>query len=358
MKQLIKLGNALLLCILFGTMLSMVFGGNALNFIGGSIVFSIALGAVGYLTKQVANTQGFALAGLQKEIWLSDYRKVDYDDNEFLKDGENLDSFIKNDKINFAEIGAKPDVKKNRTVYPIPVSQRTDTPGELTLDKFSSDSTLIQDAETDTLNTPKRKSVVAQHKNSIIEKIADDGMWNIAPAAATNSMPIIPTTGAVSATKNHRILAEADIATLAEQFDQMKVKGTRKIVVPPNIFWDFVNTSETLKAQAANNGKAGQGTGTWVSFYNFVIMSRVTTVDYTAGLTKKAFGSVPAATDRNAAIAYIEKRTFGKGLGSVKMYIKKEDPDYQGDTMNFKQNAIVKRFEDKYVAAIVPTHVP
>lgn len=360
MKNLFSTLQALLLCVLLGAMLGMVFETAPEPMIAGCIGLSLIMGFVGRNQPRTDNpTNGMFCAGLLREIWLGDLLNRFWDDDSFLQDGKNLDPFVENDAINLAEIGAKPNVVKNRTSYPVPATVRVDTPINLPLDDYSSDSTIVRDVETVALNYAKRQSVIGDHKGAILEKIADDGIYNISPNVDSTDTPVFETSGAHNAAKSQLVLHSRDIAKMAERFDILKYpKVGRKIAVPADIFWDFVQSDATLLAQAQNNGKGGDGTETWVSYFGFIIYSRANTAYYNPALNKIAYGAVPAADDRQAAIAYIKGRSFGRGKGSAQMYAKVKDPDQQGDVINFRQRAVVLPFGQKILGAIKPKVQP
>jgi hypothetical protein len=356
MKTINSLIGALLLAACTAMMLSATVGTNFLATFAALMGISLLLGIVGSNPKNQRAT-GMARAGLLQEVWLGDLLGRFWDRNDYLDDAKPWDAFVEADAINLAEIGASPNVVKNRNSYPVPVSQRTDTALRIVLDDYTSDSTVVRDVEAISLAYDKRKSVVEDHKMSIFQKIADDGMYNIAPTANSTATPVIKTTGALSTLTGRKQLVTADITGLTIAFDNLKYPSVgRTLLVPPTMFWEFVSTNDVLKAQAQFNGKGGTATDTWVFFMGWTIKSRATTAYYNfTSLAKLAPGAIPGASDGQACVAYIAKQSFGKALGTARMYARLKDPDHQGDVLNFGIRALVMPVRQKLLGAIVAT---
>lgn len=295
------------------------------------------------------------MAGLNKEVWISDLKDNFFQADTFLQDGVNLDPFVDNDVINLAEIGAEPNVERNRTSYPIPAAPRTDNPLALALDEYSSDSTIIRDAELAELVYDKRASVVMQHRRAILRKMAEYGFHAVAPLEETADTPIIQTTGAANAFGKKKLTKE-DIAALAKAFDQLQYPNEgRVLVLDSDVFWDFVTSDTALNNQYILNGSAGSLGGEFVYYYGFTIRKREG-LPYYSG-SAGSYEKVPFGASTSGAvkgmISYLKNESFGRGQGTVEMYEKIKDPDNQGDVINFRMRGIVLPFRQKLLGAIV-----
>jgi hypothetical protein len=353
MKHLFKISSGLLMALLMSVLLSVTLDMPPVMSFGLCLGLSVLLG---FINSRLPKHQKGILADLLlTEVWTSELEDRFFDDDNFLADGKDWTPFVDNDAINTQEIGVSPNVVINRTVYPVPVTPRDDTPIRLLLEDYSTDSTVIHDAQEVATNYDKRQSVIADHKSVLLEKIADHGIYNIAPTTNTVKSPIIKTSGAISAQTGNRILSSDDIMRMNIEYDKNKYpKIGRTLVVDPTMFWEFINTNDILKRQAELNGAGGNGTDLWVSFMGFTIKSRVTTAMYDkTTLTKSVYGAVPGANDKKAAIAYIKGKSFGKGLGTNKMYATIGDPANQGDIINFRQRAIVLPVRQATLGAII-----
>jgi hypothetical protein len=355
MRTIKSLAGALIMAMCTALLLSTTLGIDLLPTFAALMGLSILLGILGSNPKH-QRVGGIATAGLLQEVWLGDLLGRFWDRNDYLDDAKPWDAFVEADAINLAEIGASPNVVKNRSSYPVPVSQRADSSLRIVLDDYTSDSTVVRDVEAISLAYDKRKSVVEDHKMSIFQRIADDGIYNIAPTANSTNTPVVKTSGAVSTLSGYKTLITADITALTIAFDNLKYPTTgRTLLVPPTMFWEFVSTNDVLKAQAQYNGKGGTATDTWVFFMGWTIKSRATTAFYNFGtLAKLAPGAVAnATTDGQACVAYVAKQSFGKALGTARMYATIKSPEHQGDVLNFGVRALVMPVRQRILGAIV-----
>lgn len=337
MKSVRSLLNAMLINGLTSALIS--FAVPAVPFIAAFTVMMLLALVVGIAGIGKSKASNMAFDGLFRELWLDQLLQDFWDNNDFLMDGENWDDLVDNDKINLAEVGIAPEVLKNNNTYPVEFAERSDTPHELALDTFDTKGTVTRKLKDKALAYNKRESIIKQHRNALLEFIADDGIYNIAPAANTANSPLIQTTGADNAELGVKIPTSYDLSRLAAAYDEKKWKGERVLNLPPAIFWVFVDSDETLKKQAQNNGSGGRGTGTWVEYYGFIIRSRNTVARYDGSLNKLAKGAV---TGTAAAISYLKGESFGKGVGTAEMFARLNDPEEKGDIINFGVRAIVK----------------
>lgn len=353
MKRTNKNLVGLLMCLLTSVLVTSVTGLD----LGASFLGCLGLSLLlGYANSKSKTGQPVLQAGLLQEVWIGEFENRFFDNDDFLADGRDWTPWVDNDAINLAEIGVSPNVVINRTTYPVPASVRTDVPIKLSLNNYGTDSTIHRKLEQISMVQDKRKSIIEDHKAVIQEKISDHGIFNIAPTANTADTPVFKTSGPLSTDTGNRILLSADINKMNRMFDDKKypAKG-RTLVVPPVMFWEFVENNPTIKAQAECNGQAGTGTGMWVEWMGFIIRPKVTTAIYNKStLAKNAWGAVAVpATDRMAAVAYIKNVSFGRAQGSTEMFAKINDPDQQGDTINFLTTAIVLPVRQKTLGAIV-----
>jgi len=353
MKQILNILSGLLMCIMAGLLIAHVLETSPVIAILSCLGLSLLLGYINQ--KLPASKQGVLQAGLLREIWIGEMANRFFDNDDFLQDGKDWTPWVDNDAINLSEIGASPNVVINRTVYPVPATTRTDVPIRLPLTNYSTDSTIHRNIDQIALAADKRKSIIDDHKAVLQEKVSDHGIFNIAPTVNSADTPVFKTSGAISADTGNKILQSSEISKMNKLFDNKKYpqKG-RTLVVPPNMFWEFVETNPTIKAQAERNGQGGTGTGMWVEWMGFVIRPRVTTALYNKNtLAKNSWGAVPTANDKEAAIAYVKGVSFGKAMGTTEMFAKVKDPDQQGDTINFLTTAIVLPVRQKVLGAIV-----
>ncbi|MCZ2128850.1 MAG: hypothetical protein LC109_01130 [Bacteroidia bacterium] len=352
MKALLNILTGLLMCVLTGGLIAMLFNIEPTIPILGCLGLSLAMG---YAGRNQLKEKGILRAGLLREVWLSEMTERFFDDDSFLQDGKDWSPWVENDAINLADIGVAPNVVINRTVYPVPATIRTDGVINLPLTNYSTDSTIHRRIEQIALAYDKRKSIIDDHKSVLVEKIGEHGIYNISPEKNLTKTPVFKTSGGVSGLTGNKIMTSDDIVKMAIAWDNLKYPSVgRTLVVPPDMFWEFVSTNPTIKAQAERNGQGGAGTGVWVEWMGFTIRPRVTTSYYNkTTLIKNAWGAAPTANDKKSAIAYIKQKSFGKALGAMHMFATIDDPDQQGDKINFLTTAIVLPVKQEMLGAIV-----
>lgn len=307
--------------------------------------------------KQLPRIAGLSLEGLNQEIWIDRLLLDLFPSNEYLADLEDMSQFVDKDKINYAGIGSAPTVTKNRTDYPIPLAPREDMPFQIELAEYSTDSTLVQDAEVVELAYNKLDSVLKQHKEQIALELGNEGMFAMAPEANANYTPIIETSGGANANSLKKFVKE-DIASLALAFDRLHYpsKG-RVLVMSPEMFWEFVSTDSTLNRQYEMNAQQGVVTGVLLNYYGFEIRMRTGVPHYEkigSIWTRKAYGSEVEGTDKYAAIAYIKGQSGVKAIGETTMYGgDRPETGYQGYIINFRVRAVVSALRQRMLGAIV-----
>jgi hypothetical protein len=297
-------------------------------------------------------------AGILKEIWLDLVLEGFRDDSAFLQFGKNYDMFVDNNILNLAEAGIDPIVVKNRSVFPSTITPRTDTPYALPLDHYSTDAVVIRNAEQLQIAYDKVKSVTDQHKATLLEKIAQDGHYNIAPLANTANSPLVATSGAVNAL-GVKTITKDDIANLAKEFDKLKLpKKGRVLLLSPDMYWEFVSTDTAFLNQSVLNSSRGTIDGDFVSYFGFKIASMVHEVTYSgasaAALAKDPAGAIAVpGTNFGAAVAFIDQLSFAHAIGTAAMNIQQDSPTEYGDVISFEMHAMVLPLRQKTIGGIV-----
>ncbi|MEZ5017346.1 MAG: hypothetical protein R2800_09865 [Flavipsychrobacter sp.] len=348
MKTINSFLGALLINALFAALIASVTPIPVQAVFATTMALSFLVGLIG-VGKQRA--QNMAFDGLFTDIWLDQLLEGFWDDDSFLEDGENWDDDVDNDTINLAEIGVDPNVIKDNAVYPVPFAERADTPLAIPLSTYDTEGTVTRRLQDKALFYNKRESIIKQHRKALRNFIANDGLYNIAPAAETANAPIIMTSGAVDPVLNVKIPTASDFMQLAIAYDNNKWDADRRMVMPPSVFWLFVNSDPVLKAQAERNGIGGTGTGKFVEYYDFKIRPRKTVARYSAAKVKEAKGSLNGT---EAAVSYLGSgQSFGKGLGTPEMFARERDPEQKGDIVNFGLRAVILPKRAKTLGALV-----
>lgn len=304
---------------------------------------------------------GLALEGLNQEIWIDRLLIKAKESATFLEDGEDMSELVDMDKINMAEEGDEPNTEINRTDYPIPMAPRNDTPRAVELDEFSTDTTIVQDWEAAELSYPKLDSVNKAHVRSIEKKFGRYTLHNWAPTQESANTPVLVTTGADNGFGLKKLIA-GDIARHAAQYDALDLPDEgRTIVMDSQTLWEFVSSDPVLLAQYGQMVRqAGEVSGALFTYFGFRIRKFNATPLYRQvnGIwVKQAFGAEATGSDFKGAISYVAKYSIMKAYGSVKMYSKIDDPDYQGTAINYRVRATGKATRQYAIGAIVKVSV-
>ena len=225
-------------------------------------------------------------------------------------------SVASNGTINFADLGAAPNVLLNNTNYPLSITGRTDTAVAITLDHFQTTVTSISQAELEALTYDKQSSVLQDHTDSIFEEKVARSLWRLAPQSNAAATPVSNAAGAK--------LTAADLIALKEKFDKLKVpKAGRILVLCPKHVSDLL-AEDVNFAQRYNNTT----TGAITNQYGFEIYESPMTPYYTSAGAKVAWGTSSTSTDKVASIAFYAGNCM-RAQGKTEVFIDEPTSDYQ-----------------------------
>lgn len=293
------------------------------------------------------------MLSLYKQIWLADLISHDFLELDwFLPHGKNYDPFVENDQINFQHKGALPDVVVNplaNSLYPLAISQRTDTPDFVELDNFATKPTRIYALETISLSYDKRQSVLQDHRNALIEAVGANGMWNISPTANKASTPIIQTDNGNTNGEAYKLITKNEIhklrVALNKKYKTKRMDVPWVLVMDTESFWGMVNNDENLQTQYREQGSEGNVSGAFFKYYGFEIHEDNRTAWYSDVDTKLAYGSnIVQGTHLPSCIAYVKDKTFYTARGTVDMFGQEKEPTFQADVYSFLLRAKVDLF--------------
>lgn len=250
------------------------------------------------------------------------------------------DQYVGNNAINVQEIGADPTVLINNSTYPIAVTSRVDDTVVLALNKYETTNTSVHRSELEALPYDKEGSVIAQHKDVLIERTGEHGLWNLCPAANTANTPVIATTG-VDNGNGRRRLKSADLIALKGRLDALKVpKDGRCLVLCSDHVSDLLLEDQSF--QLRYNGSTEKGT-IITMLYGFEIYEDVFNNVFDNTGAKKAFGAAAVpATDRNASTLFFAPRAF-QASGTTEMFFqdKYTNPRMRQSEVGFTQYHII-----------------
>jgi hypothetical protein len=324
---------ALLFNCMVGLIVSTVFG---LNPAACMAVTNLA-GAAIYQVNHQFGTSLFD--GLAAEVWLPDVMEDFYPVNSFLQGARDLSSLVDNDKINFAEAGADPTVMKNNTNYPVGNNVAGDTPKELALDYYDTDSSIVRNAVAVELAYDQRALYTKKHQKALLKRLGMDAAFAYAPQVANASNPVL-NLGAGDGIIDGVI----DLQSNYNGFDD---DGTDRhlVLCPAHIAAIAKEDKQLYKALMAKPGE---------TYYGFKIWTYSKNPIYVAATGQKAaFGAAfVGGTHKLASFSFLGSEVM-KAQGSFKMFSTLNDPAQKGDVFNFQMRALVSSMRGKYSGAIL-----
>lgn len=284
------------------------------------------------------------MAGLNKEVWLSlliGANENFWQSDWFLSMGVDMSIYVEsNEFVNFANKGDTPNVLKNAT-YPLPVVTRTDVPDKVPMNKYSTECVKLPYVDMMKLAYNKKDSVLKDHRESLVNQVATEGLWVVSPYQNTAKTPVVDTdAGNAAASDTFKVITSKDIMNLRVKLDKAypALKKARWVLVMDAIaFWYLVENDVTLKGQIQNTGKIGEVWLPRVFYHGFEIVMDDRTPYYTSAGVRVAYGATvnTAGGDRPSATAFVDQRSFEVAIGTAKMFSKEDDPEYQADFASF-----------------------
>lgn len=266
---------------------------------------------------------GYAIAALatQKIVFMKSL-KEEYDAIEtWLNNAQDLSAFVKDGQtLVFPEAGADPAVYKNRTTD-VDSVEPTETTNEVELDVYDSQNYKIRNIHLHALPFEKVQYYTKKSADAIVKKELADAAWALAPASAAAKRICVPTTGA--AVGGLKTMTVADLLTFAMALDRAEFPGGRNLVLPSDMWWQLVNSSDVLKGQMERRPMDGKINPYVVEWYGIKIHKSLGDklgVAWDISLASKvAQGTAIAGDVVPAGVLYCEQEVFKAG-GMMEMF--------------------------------------
>ena len=241
-----------------------------------------------------------------------------------------------------------PNVLLNNSTYPIALQAYTDDEVVVALDKYQTEVTTLSDDKIIGASYDVIDKATMPHVRSINVKKFKKAIHAIAPSADTATTPVVAATG--TAVNGFATLTYEDLVTLKDRLDQDEVSHEgRRLVLSTRHFNDLLRDRKNFGDKLVNYN-TGMPAPMIAGFELYQYSGNPL---FTSAGVKKAFGTVKAATDREASVAFwvggIAKKT-----GMTKQYFAdaKINPRTQANELNYRHYFIAVPFEAKNVAAI------
>jgi hypothetical protein len=270
------------------------------------------------------------------EAWAKYIIERFWKDNGFLKNAYDDSPYVLQGRIvHIPQIGAKPVVVKNRSVFPATAVRRTDTDILYSFEEYTTDPTHIPNIDAINISYSKQDSVLGDHMSTLTETVADDMLikWGadatvVRTTGGPTAVTVAPVTGQVGTRLgfHHKDLQKLMIKM---NVDNIPKDGNRNVMIDDNMFDYFYDTLGDTNAKDfsrfadAANGIIGR-------LHGFNIMTRSSVLAATSGNAIKALGSSLAATDNLASLAW-HKQSVAFGIGDKKLFQDLNNPLYYGD---------------------------
>ena len=301
---------------------------------------------------------------IEKEIWQTVYKEEFSKDNIFLTTATNANEYVLGGKIvHIPNAGARPNVVKNRAVFPATATQRIDKDANYVLDEFSSDPTHIRDAEKLELSYDKIASVLREHIATVREKSADQMAYNWAPTAAPY---ILRTTGAAipaylpNGTGNRKKFTKEDLKRAFTLMNTSSVPKAERYALLSSYMLDQLMDDTTLQNRDSSM-ELDMKNGVIMRLYGFNILERSSVLAYTqAGLPVPIDPFSTLTATSNDAILCYERSSVESAIGDVSMFENLNDPQYYGDIYStaIRVGGRKRAFDGSGVIAIVQDVAP
>lgn len=286
------------------------------------------------------------MATLKKQIWINQLKNNFYPEGSFLNFAKNFDAMVDNDKITLAEVGLDPVVLIDNTTYPIEVTERSDTPIEITLQLFETENTLVRSPEAVELAYDKVESVIYGHKQALRTATSRIAAHAYSPASNTVNTPVLVTTGPANGEGFKRLVIK-DVLLLKRKFDEADIPlDDRFLVLTPTHVEDLlIESSETFKdIFDLVNGMPKKFAG-----FGMLQFSKNAKYNHVTG-AKIAFNAV--GTNATVSSFAFQKEEVMRADGKVKMYASKDDPKERATIIGFDKRFVALPFRNKGVGAI------
>ena len=283
------------------------------------------------------------MAAIEKQLWIALLLERFIPNTSFLSRSRDMSEFVEYNKINLAEAGVDPKVLIDNTTFPIPASQREDTPLEVPLHTFDTENTIVRNVEEMESSYKKMESVIRGHKEALLKQCASYAAHSWAPGKNSELNPVRFASGSLN-TAGQRAITFEDILRLRNWFTGHDVPlESLVLVLNADHEADLMAEDMKLYQRAIDGGK--------IFGVSYFVSSVLPRYESAAG-TKKAMGAAVVPGDTQASLMYCDTEVM-RAMGTTDMFAKYKDPEQRGDMIGFQQRFTAMPIRGKYTAALV-----
>jgi hypothetical protein len=285
---------------------------------------------------------------IKKELWVKYIVGNLFKGAEFMQFCKRADEYVvQGALVHIPQAGAKPVVVKNRSTLPATIAKRTDTDIVYLLDEFTSNPTLISNAERYEESPDKLASVLDEHVQTLREAIGDEIIYNWlagfaatgpgGPSSAIAAATVIRTTGAnvaahmPAATGTRKLFLKEDLQRARTIMNKQNVpKEDRYALISSDMLDQLMQDADLKKRDMALELDMKNGVLSRLYGFNILERSYVATYDNASTPVIKPVGAAGATTDNDVVLCY-QKNCVELALGEVKVFEELDKPDYYGN---------------------------
>jgi hypothetical protein len=291
---------------------------------------------------------------LNISIWQSTLVENFYPDNSFASKSVDDSTFVRAHKVIIPNAGKPSGVKKNRTVKPAQVEQRTDNDLEYVIDELTTDPIYIPNIDTVELSYDKRSSIISNDRS----QLQNEAHMNLLErwGAGVPTTNVLLTTGTTeraahtseTATGKRKRITKEDLLAIMTRMDADNVpEEGRYILLDAYMYADLLaDLTESDKWMLQNSANAQKGIVGNLWGLNVMKRSKVLRVKSDKSLLP--WSEEAAAGELAAALAW-QELSVSRALGEVKMFDSTNNPLYYGDIYSFllRTGGSVRRYDKK-----------
>lgn len=291
---------------------------------------------------------------LNIQIWQHSLVENFYPDNSFATKSVDDSVFVNARKVHIPNAGSPSGVKKNRTVKPATVNQRTDHDLEYEMDELTTDPIYIPNIDVVELSYDKRNSIIANDRAQLQEEAhvnllerwgAGVAKGNILLTSGSNQRDAHTSDNSLG--KRKRICKE-DLLRIMTKMDADNVpEAGRYLLLDAYMYADLLaDLSESDKWMFQNSANMQQGI--LGNLYGFNIMKRSKVLRVKSDKSLLSWSEEGEAGELAAALAW-QEQSVSRALGEIKMFDSTNNPTYYGDIYSFllRTGGAVRRYDKK-----------
>lgn len=277
--------------------------------------------------------------GIQKEIWTDYISKNLWKNNDFLLQSADASQHVLAGKVvHIANAGNPAGVVRNRTVLPATVVKRADVDITYNLDEYTTNPTLIENAEQVELSYDKVNDVLGDVMASLRQELANWMLYNwVSGLTLSDTLNRVKVTGSAAATWKYAPDVSAnmtrftvdDIRKAAKLLDKNDVPGEDRYCLLDAEAYDQLLEDMKPSTYKDFSSYFDAATGVVGNLYGFTFYKRSTVLYANSSFAVLA----PSATSGRIAGAGIcwQKQMVERAVGTVDFFENLKDATYFGD---------------------------